>query len=268
MTEAIKRWIFEHCYCFVRAVSGPEFVKEFNKSAEISTLMIKYCLKYFVVYYIQNHRNDNKSMSICYIGKTDYRWRHSYLSFKVLYTDSTTKLFYGGCMHLTFRGYRDTARYCEIISLYVTPAYKTLDFRFKFDSARTVSFSLKIIYFCSFIPHIINRMKLWRFFTVSQQKKCFTVLSENQVVFQIRLSCVKHLQIRWATILSRERHKRKKDVNPDSHITSSPTSRSSSFKEVRCLIFAPSQRKRRGYIEFLLFDVTITKIKKSYSSKI
>ena len=45
--------------------------------------------------------------------------------------------------------------------------------------------------------------------------------------------------------------KNKKDVNRDSHIASSPISQSSFFKGVRCLIFASSQRKLRGYIEFL-----------------
>ena len=34
------------------------------------------------------------------------------------------------------------------------------------------------------------------------------------------------------------------------------------FEEVRCLILASSQRKLRGYIEFLKIDITITKIKK------
>ena len=43
----------------------------------------------------------------------------------------------------------------------------------------------------------------------------------------------------------------KKDVNRDSHIASSPISQSSFFKGVRCLILASSQRKLRGYIEFL-----------------
>ena len=42
-----------------------------------------------------------------------------------------------------------------------------------------------------------------------------------------------------------------KDVNRDSHIASSPISQSSSFKGVRCLILAISQRKLREYIEFL-----------------
>ena len=43
----------------------------------------------------------------------------------------------------------------------------------------------------------------------------------------------------------------KKDVNRDSYIASSPISQSSFFKGVRCLILASSQRKLRGYIEFL-----------------
>ena len=43
----------------------------------------------------------------------------------------------------------------------------------------------------------------------------------------------------------------KKDVNRDSHIVSSPISQSSSFKGVRCLILASSQRSLRGYMEFL-----------------
>ena len=43
----------------------------------------------------------------------------------------------------------------------------------------------------------------------------------------------------------------KKDVNRDSHIASSPISQSSFFKRVRCLFLASSQRKLRGYIEFL-----------------
>ena len=43
----------------------------------------------------------------------------------------------------------------------------------------------------------------------------------------------------------------KKDVNRDSHIASSPILQSSFFKGVRCLILASSQRKFRGYIEFL-----------------
>ena len=43
----------------------------------------------------------------------------------------------------------------------------------------------------------------------------------------------------------------KKDVNRDSHIASSPISQSSFYKGLRCLILAFSQRKLRGYIEFL-----------------
>ena len=43
----------------------------------------------------------------------------------------------------------------------------------------------------------------------------------------------------------------KKDVNQDSHIASSPIPQSSYSKGVRCLISASSQRKLRGYIEFL-----------------
>ena len=43
----------------------------------------------------------------------------------------------------------------------------------------------------------------------------------------------------------------KKDVNRDSHIASSPISQSSFFKGVRCLILASTQRKLRGYVEFL-----------------
>ena len=43
----------------------------------------------------------------------------------------------------------------------------------------------------------------------------------------------------------------KKDVNRDSHIASSPISQSLFFEEVRYLILASSQRKLRGYIEFL-----------------
>ena len=46
-------------------------------------------------------------------------------------------------------------------------------------------------------------------------------------------------------------HKWKKDVNRDSHIASSPISQSSFFKGIRGLILASSQRKLRGYIEFL-----------------
>ena len=47
------------------------------------------------------------------------------------------------------------------------------------------------------------------------------------------------------------RLRKKKDVNWDSHIASSPISQSSFFKGVHCLILASSQRKLRGYIEFL-----------------
>ena len=43
----------------------------------------------------------------------------------------------------------------------------------------------------------------------------------------------------------------KQDVNRDSHTASSPISQSSFFEGVRCLILAFSQRKLRGYIEFL-----------------
>ena len=50
----------------------------------------------------------------------------------------------------------------------------------------------------------------------------------------------------------KHRHlKEKNDVNRDSHIVSSPIWQTSFFKEVRCLILASSQRKLRGYIEFL-----------------
>ena len=44
---------------------------------------------------------------------------------------------------------------------------------------------------------------------------------------------------------------KKKDVNRDSHIASSPISQSSFFKGVFKGILASSQRKFRGYIEFL-----------------
>ena len=54
----------------------------------------------------------------------------------------------------------------------------------------------------------------------------------------------------------------KKDVNRDSHIASSPISQNSFLEEVRYSILTPSQRKLRGYIEFLKFDVTVRKIKK------
>ena len=43
----------------------------------------------------------------------------------------------------------------------------------------------------------------------------------------------------------------KKDMNWNSHIASSPISQSSFFKGVRYLVLASSQRKLRGYIEFL-----------------
>ena len=52
---------------------------------------------------------------------------------------------------------------------------------------------------------------------------------------------------------------KKKHVNRDSHIASSPISQSSFFEEVRRLILASSQRKLRRNIEFLKFDVTIKK---------
>ena len=51
-------------------------------------------------------------------------------------------------------------------------------------------------------------------------------------------------------------------MNRDSLIASSPISQSCFFEEVRCLILASSQRKLRGYIEFVKFDITIKKIKK------
>ena len=60
----------------------------------------------------------------------------------------------------------------------------------------------------------------------------------------------------------------KKDVNRDSHIASSPILQSSFFEEVRYLILAFSQRKLRGYIEFLKFVVTVRKLKNSNCSKI
>ena len=44
---------------------------------------------------------------------------------------------------------------------------------------------------------------------------------------------------------------KKKDVNRDSHIASSPISQSSFFQGVSYLILPSSQRKLRGYIEFL-----------------
>ena len=52
----------------------------------------------------------------------------------------------------------------------------------------------------------------------------------------------------------------KKNVNRYSHITSSPITQSRFFEKVRFLILASTQRKRREYIEFLKFDVTIKKI--------
>ena len=61
-------------------------------------------------------------------------------------------------------------------------------------------------------------------------------------------------------IVDSNSEKEKKDVNRDSHIDSSPISQSYYFfEEVLCLILASSQRKLRGYIEFLKFDVTIKK---------
>ena len=48
-----------------------------------------------------------------------------------------------------------------------------------------------------------------------------------------------------------EQKLKKKDVNRDSHIAYSPITQSCFFKEVRCLILASSQRKPRGYTEFL-----------------
>ena len=55
-------------------------------------------------------------------------------------------------------------------------------------------------------------------------------------------------------------------LNRDSHIASLPISdfdyRSSFFEELSYLILAFSQRKLRGYIEFLKFDVTVEKILK------
>ena len=53
--------------------------------------------------------------------------------------------------------------------------------------------------------------------------------------------------------------KYKKDVNRDSHIASSPIPQISFFEEVRYLILASSQRKLRGYIACLTFDVTVKK---------
>ena len=54
----------------------------------------------------------------------------------------------------------------------------------------------------------------------------------------------------------------KKGCKSGFHIASLPISQSCFFKEVRCSILASSQRKLRGYIEFLKFHVTIKKIKK------
>ena len=51
-------------------------------------------------------------------------------------------------------------------------------------------------------------------------------------------------------------------MNRDSHIASSPIKQNFFFKEVRYLILAFSQRKLRGDIEFLKFDVTVKKNKK------
>ena len=51
-------------------------------------------------------------------------------------------------------------------------------------------------------------------------------------------------------------------MNRDSHIASSPIKQIFFFKEVRYLILAFSQRKLRGDIEFLKFDVTVKKNKK------
>ena len=51
-------------------------------------------------------------------------------------------------------------------------------------------------------------------------------------------------------------------MSRDSYIASSPISQSSFFEEVRYLILASSQRKLRGYVEFLTFDVAVKKIKK------
>ena len=48
-------------------------------------------------------------------------------------------------------------------------------------------------------------------------------------------------------------------MNRDFHIAFPPILQSCYFDEVRCLILAFSQRKLRGYIEFLKFDATIKK---------
>ena len=75
------------------------------------------------------------------------------------------------------------------------------------------------------------------------------------------------------TILRTTRHsrhlkKKKKNVNLDSHIASSPISQKIFFEKVCCLILAPSQRKLHGYIEILKFDITIKKKKIQISLKI
>ena len=56
---------------------------------------------------------------------------------------------------------------------------------------------------------------------------------------------------------------KKKHVNRDAHIASTPISSSSCFEEVCCSILASSQRKLRGNIEFL-FDVTIKEFEGFY----
>ena len=76
--------------------------------------------------------------------------------------------------------------------------------------------------------------------------------------FRVIQRWVKKISI--TKILKLSENYKKKDVNRDSDIASSPISQSHFFEEVRCL--APSQRKLCGYIEFLKFDVKITKIKK------
>ena len=43
---------------------------------------------------------------------------------------------------------------------------------------------------------------------------------------------------------------KKKDVNRDSHIASSPISQSSFFEEKHCLVLVSSQRKLRGTSDF------------------
>ena len=55
---------------------------------------------------------------------------------------------------------------------------------------------------------------------------------------------------------------KKKDMNPDSRIASSPISQSFFSEEVLCLILASSKGKLREYIKFFKFDVTIKKIEK------